>query len=62
MELKERISIEIPVIAMTRPRTCGKCGQIMKGRMFNGYTDYFVCNNCLAKEETIEEYKCRSKT
>lgn len=47
------VSVEkfIPVIGLSGDRTCRKCGQIMKGRIFNGHTDTFVCLRCLEKEE-----------
>lgn len=47
------VSVEkfVPVIGLSGHRTCEKCGQIMKGRVFNGHTDTFVCLRCLEKEE-----------
>jgi hypothetical protein len=46
-EAKKRVT----ALGLTGPRTCGRCGQLRKGRILYGYTDYFLCFNCLVKDE-----------
>jgi hypothetical protein len=46
-EAKKRIA----ALGLGGPRTCGRCGQLRKGRIIIGFTDYFVCFNCLVKDE-----------
>ena len=48
-EAKKRVT----ALGLGGPRTCGRCGQLRKGRIIMGYTDYFVCFNCLVKDEAI---------
>jgi hypothetical protein len=46
-EAKKRIA----ALGLGGPRTCGRCGQLRKGRMIVGYTGFFVCFNCLVRDE-----------
>lgn len=46
-EAKKRIL----ALGLGGPRTCGRCGQLRKGRLVVGFTGYFVCFNCLVKDE-----------
>lgn len=46
-EAKKRIA----ALGLGGPRTCGRCGQLRKGRLVVGFTGYFVCFNCLVKDE-----------
>ena len=46
-EAKKRVT----ALGLGGPRTCGRCGQLRKGRIIIGYTDFFVCFNCLVKDE-----------
>ena len=46
-EAKKRVT----ALGLTGPRTCGRCGQLRKGRILYGYTEYFLCFNCLVKDE-----------
>lgn len=46
-EAKKRIA----ALGLGGPRTCGRCGKLSKGRIIVGYTDFFVCFNCLVKDE-----------
>lgn len=46
-EAKKRIL----ALGLGGPRTCGRCGQLRKGRLVVGFTGFFVCFNCLVKEE-----------
>jgi hypothetical protein len=46
-EAKKRIA----ALGLGGPRTCGRCGQLRKGRLVVGFTGYFVCYNCLVKDE-----------
>ena len=48
-EAKKRVT----ALGLAGPRTCGRCGQLRKGRIVIGYTDFFVCFNCLVKDEAI---------
>lgn len=46
-EAKKRVT----ALGLTGPRTCGRCGQLRKGRTLYGYTEYFLCFRCLVKDE-----------
>ena len=48
---QEEAKRRIEAGGLTGPRTCGKCGQLRKGRVIYGFTDYFVCFNCLVRDE-----------
>ena len=49
-EAKNRVT----ALGLTGPRTCGRCGQLRKGRIIYGYTEYFLCFRCLVKDEAKE--------
>jgi len=46
-EAKKRVT----ALGLTGTRTCGRCGQLRKGRIIYGYTEYFLCFRCLVKDE-----------